>query len=60
MVDGIDQPAIVAERFQDCCRLRRRLGGQFTDRVLGPGEFVIEKFGQRVVERIGASSARRK
>ena len=58
MIGGIDQQAIVAERLQNCCGLRRRLGRQFADRSLGLRKFVVEKFRQCVVDRVGAGGGR--
>ena len=60
MIGGIDQQPVVAERVQDRRRLRRRLGGQFADRLLALRKLVVEESGQRVVERVGASRALRR
>ena len=60
MIGGIDQQAIVAERFEDRRSLRRRLGREFADRCLGLRKLVVEKLRQRVVERVGAGGARRR
>ena len=54
MIGGIDHETIVAERVQDRGGLRRRFGRQFADRLLALGKLVVEKFGQRVVERVSA------
>ena len=56
MIGGIDQQAIVAERLQNGCGLRRRLGRQLADRGLRLRKFVVEKLRQRVVDGVGASS----
>ena len=60
MVGGIDQQAIVAERLENRRGLRRRLGRQFGDRLLGLRKFVVEKLRQRVVERVGAGDGRKR
>ena len=57
MIGGIDEQSVVAERVQNGRGLRRRLGRQFADRGLRLREFVFEKLRQRVVDRVGASSA---
>ncbi len=52
MIGGVEQQAIIAERIQYRGGLRRRLGGQFTDRFLALRKLVGEKAGQGVIERV--------
>ena len=59
MIGGIDHEAIVAERLQNGCGLRRRLGGQFADRGGGLRKLVVEELRQRVVDGVGAGGGRR-
>ena len=54
MIGGIDHQAIVGERFQNCGGLRRRLGGQFADCGGCLRKLVVEKFRERVVDRVSA------
>ncbi len=57
VIGRVEQETIVAERVQDRGGLRRRFGREFADRLLGLGKLVVEKFRQRVVERVGARGA---
>ncbi len=59
MIGGIDHEAIVAERVQNGRGLRRRLGGEFADRLLALRELVVEELGQRVVDSVGPGRDRR-
>ena len=54
MISGVEQQSVVAQSFENLCRLRRRLGGQLADRFLALRELVGEEAGERIVERIGA------
>ena len=57
VIGGIDQQAIVAERFEDRRSLGRRFRREFADRCLGLGKLVVEKARQRIVQRVGAGGA---
>jgi hypothetical protein len=57
VIGRIDQQPIVSERVEDCGPLRRRLGREFADRLLGLGKLVVEKPRQGVVERVSARGA---
>ena len=59
VIGGIDEQPIVAERLQNGCGLRRRLGGQFADRGCGLRKLVVEELRQRVVDGVGAGGAGR-
>ena len=58
MVGRVEQQPIVAERVENRCGLRGRLGRELADRLLRLGKLVGEEFRQRVVERVGARGRR--
>ena len=53
-IGWINEKAIVGQRFENGRGLRRRLGGQLSDRGCGLGKLVVEEFRQRVVDGVGA------